>query len=217
MKDYSLNEQEREQFITDVYEDTNHTLTVVFADGRCFRNLAITKENLEKIKMVQEEQAKIGLKNMEVFRKKKNLSSIATVASGVLAATASISAANIPAIQDSLQSQHPIVTIAGVGVITILGMIPAYTKLVKNCSILKELHKIKYRNRHQDMLNRYRQYPNSLEGIDHSARFTLQHDEDPFSVINMDYYSQEDLRTIVSNIEREEVYQFHYAKPKKNR
>ena len=72
MKNYALNSSEAERFITDVRENSNGTLTITFADGKVFRNIAYTPENIQKIIAQQEEQAAKGISNYKVFKRKES-------------------------------------------------------------------------------------------------------------------------------------------------
>ena len=53
MKDYSLNEQERKAFITDLKKvkdkKENESYEVTFADGRVFKGIEVDKDNFDKV------------------------------------------------------------------------------------------------------------------------------------------------------------------------
>ena len=212
MKDYSLCKQGNSDYIVDIFVDSNDTYTVVFADGRRFRNIEVTKENLEKVKKAQEEQAKRGLSNLGIFKSRKTKSGFATFMSGIGAGALAYGATYIPTIQEAISTQNPVLIAAGIGTVAVLGAIPCFTRFVKNKGIVQELEKIKYRNQHRKDLDRFREYPNSLAGINGNTRAVLLSEKDPFSIINVDDFTEEDLKQIISNIHSEEGYQFTYSK-----
>ena len=54
MKDYSMDADSQKNYIVDFYEAPNRTLTVVYADGTHFTNIANTQENVNRIAEIQE-------------------------------------------------------------------------------------------------------------------------------------------------------------------
>ncbi len=211
MKDYSLNEKEQQDFILNVYQQDNNTYTIVFADGRVFENVEVCDENFEKLTVAQEEQAKRGIQNIDHFRKVATKSGIMTGFVGALLAAGSVGIYSMPI----MQSQDPIILASSLGMITILGTIPAFAKLKEDCDRVHELEKLQYRDRHLDTLSSYSEYPNALSGLSREKKSMMGYFEDPFHIMNMDSFSEEDLRTIVSNIKKEKAYQFVYRKSEK--
>lgn len=212
MKNYAINAKDNEKYIQYVEKNRDGTITIVFADGRVFDNIVCCEENLEKIIAVQEEQAKKGIDNYKIFKTKENKSKALTLISGIgtLAVTTGITMA--PAVNNALSSQSPVLVAAGVGLITILGTIPAFAKLRRDRGKVKELEKLRYRNKHKKELDSYAEYPNALAGIYPDTAKWISSTKDPFSILNIDEYSQYDLEQIVSNINVEKSYDFTYKK-----
>lgn len=207
MKDYSLNERERKSFITDVYHKEDDTYMIVFADGRVFDNIEVCDENFNKIVEIQEEQARRGIENMHLFQKRVSKTGFITA----LVGTALISTGIIGYFETPImQTQDPILVTTSYGLIAIMGIVPCLAKLKKDGDKITELKKLLYRNVHKRELDQYRDYPNALSGIDRQKRKNMENFEDPFNILNMDSFTEEDLRMIVSNIHREKGYQFVY-------
>ncbi len=212
MKNYIIDGKGEEKYIRNVIKNPNGTMTIVFADGRVFKNISYSEDNLEKIIATEEAQADMGINNYRTFEGKKIFSKALTFISGIGVMGAAIGATYIPQINEALIGQSPIVVAAGVGVITILGTLPAYTKYCIDKSILKELDKLRYRKMHLSELKNFRDYPNALSGVNpRTARFMISA-EDPFSILNIDEYNIEDLEKMITNINVEKEYNFTYRK-----
>ena len=212
MKDYIVDRNNSSTYIREVIRNNNGTLTVEFGDGQLFSNIAACDENIQKIIQTQEEQAKRGIEHFRTFVNQERSSKAKTILSGVGAFALGTGATFIPAVQEALSTQSPLVVFAGVGAITVLGMIPAYAKLRRNRQTVEELDKIRYRNVHLRELNRFREFPNSLAGIRPQLANWMIRQADPFCILHMDQYDKEDFMQIVSNIHTEETYGFTYAK-----
>ena len=100
----------------------------------------------------------------------------------------------------------------GTGVITILGSIPAFSKLMQNHAKVKELEKIEYRDTHTEQLENIEAYANSLVGVPSKVARLIEEEQNPFSILNIDSFSQEDLETIIDNMEREKQTGLQYVK-----
>lgn len=212
MKDYSLSEDENGEYITNIkYNRDKNTYIILFADGSRMINVAANEDNLEKIKKAQEEQAERGVENLNVFINRKAKDGIMSFISGIGTATIASCFCTSP-ILNSITSEHPVITIAGIGIISILGAIPAYVKFKKNKEIVEEIEKIKYRNAHRETLDTFRDYPNALTGISSNTASSLVSLDDPFSILNIDEYTEEDLKNIIDNIHKEEKFDFEYPK-----
>ena len=206
MLNYSLNKEDEKKFVKCIKESGNG-LDIVFADGSVFKGVKVCDENIEKVNAVQEEQAKKGLSNYKVFKNRERGSKLGMISGGGAGLGASIVAA-----ANFASSVSPVLIPVGIGVVTVLGAIPAFCKFVKNRRILGELDKISYRNEHMSDLANYRDYPNSLAGMSNNKRKYFEKSEKPFSLVNVDKYDIEDLSRIVGNIEKEESFGFSYCK-----
>ena len=214
MKNYIIDGKDTSQYIQDVSRNANGTLSIVFADGRVFKNIIFCDENIEKIIAVQEEQAQKGIEKYRVFKGRERASFLKTMLSGIGVFAASSAATYIPVVSDALQSKSSLSIACGIGAITVLGTIPAYVKLSRERSRVEELDKLRYRSEHLEDLQNFRDYPNALVGVNPSVANWMRKEEDPFCILYIDKYELEDLEQIVSNIQIEKTYDFTYKKGK---
>lgn len=216
MKDYTLESTEKAYYILNIEKCKDGTYNVIFADGNVFKKVEANQENLNKIIQIQEEQAKGAVSKYKVFsdkvkRAKTNAFALST---SILAGSTILSF--IPAINNTLMNGVDMsIRVAGIGAITLLGSIPAFSKLNREKSRLKELDKIKYRNQHMRELKSFKEYENSLSGISSDTARKIAYSQNPFSIINIDNFTKEDLEYIISNIAVEKEYQFTYKKTTK--
>lgn len=221
MKDFRLDRKADPKYILDVKTSkdkiqteegakSQETLSVRFADGRVFKNIHYSEENISKIIDQQEKQAKAGVENISVFEKRKTNAGIMTGASiiggPVIGAVATAVAG---------ASANPLAFAIGTGVVTLAAAIPSLYSLFKNGAKVKELNKIKYRDEHKEELRAYPLYQNALVGLSTKTRnwFELMDQEghDPFCITEIDSYTQSDLEQIMENMDTEKQYQFTYA------
>ena len=208
MKVYVSKKNDKRKYIKNVKDCNDGSLEIEFADGRVFKNIERNDENIKKINKIQEEQARKGLDNYVVF-KNRFIKAIVYLgcsgfATGLVLATA-------------LTSQMtPVELFTGLGVINVFGTIPSFCKLLRNKLKMNELDKVSYRDNNIDILKNYKNYENSLVGLDSctSNYFNESSPDNAFAIVNADNYEKSDLETIVSNIDREESLGFTYAKNK---
>lgn len=226
MRDYRLNRKQQPDYIieaipkTSVFEEageteTYDTLDIKFADGKVFKNVMYDEENLKKIEDRQEQQVTEGITNLPIFEKRLTRSGIMTAASIVGGPVIASGISHVAA--QSLQTPvDPTMVVCAGGVLALCGAIPAAISLVKNLPIVKELKKLKYRNEHRDELDHFEDYENALAGFSNGVAGNYMaaklNDEDPFSISNVDGFTQKEMETIVSNIEREKELGFTYVK-----
>ena len=217
MKDYLLDDKKgASKYIREAREDGKGNLSIEFGDGSVFRNIEACPENIQKIVEVQEAQAKNGIKNMSSYINREKSSKVRTILSG-LGSVAGSTLLSVIASSCLQQPMNPLIVTAGIGAITILGTIPAYYRLRKDHAKVEELSKLRYRNEHLSELRSYAKYPNALAGIRPRLSSWMKKQEDPFSILSIDEFSEEDLRKIVSNMDVEEAYQFHYQEESKGK
>lgn len=214
MKNYALNSSEAERFITDVRENSNGTLTITFADGKVFKNIAYTPDNIQKIIAQQEEQAAKGISNYKVFKKKESRAEGRLLLTGIGLCGATYGVFCIPAVEQAIQQTNGWPVTLGVGLVLVLGVIPGYARIVRENKRVRELEKLKYRQEHLEDLRSYQQYPNSLSGVNPRVANWIQSEGDPFGILNIDQYDEEDLKQICGNIETEKEFGFQYKKGK---
>lgn len=231
MKDYRINKKEHQDDILEVRPSQpsidekgqkvkTDSVDVYFADGKVFRDVKKTPRELRKINERQEAQVDTGIENLAKFRERVAKSKIGLGASVATGTLSSIILATSPMVTPIFNIEPNPVTITVAGVtIALCGAIPAGIGLVKNLPIVEELEKLKYRNEHRKELDSIGVYPNALAGLSNDQarrirRCMSAEDEpkDPFSVAEVDQFSQQDLETIVDNIQREKTYEFEYVK-----
>ena len=108
--------------------------------------------------------------------------------------------------------QNPVVVAAGIGMITILGSIPAVAKLFRETEKVAELEKLEFLSKNGSKLRNYRSYHNSLRGLNNRAAAHFKREEDPYCILDIDEYDKKDLEIIMENIEKEEAFGFSYKK-----
>lgn len=211
MKDYSLSKDEKKYYIINSKEKADGTLEVTFADGTVYKNIKKCDQNIKKIKDAQEKQANEAVGNYPKFLKDKVKARGYVIAGGIGGAIAS-SSLFLPAVH-----MDPVSLATAVGTIMLCSVLPGAVKLVRSNGKVKELDKIKYRNKHYEQLRGINKYENSLEGIDKSVAIDLKRMDEPFSVSHIDNYTIDDLKQIVNNIEREDNYNFIYKEKSKTK
>lgn len=219
MKDFRVKRDEEPKYILDVKteeqtfgendsQETRETLSIIFADGRVFRNIEYSEANLKKIIEQQEAQAKAGVENIGVFAKRKTRAGIMTTASIVGGPVIGAVAAGL--------LPNPFTVAIGAGILTVATAIPAVCSLVKNAGKVSELSKIKYRDDNREKLQTFTKYENALVGLSSRQRKwfaeMVEEGNDPFSITEIDEFSQSDLEQIIENIDTEEKFKFTYAK-----
>ena len=211
MKDYSIGESKK-NYILRIEERNDGTFDVVFADGSRFTDVEANKENISKVIQIQEKQAKTGIANKAVFIGRRTKAGIMSFlsAGALLAGATAIS--NIPAVSNMLASQNPLTIGAGIGMITILGSIPAFAKLVKESEKVTELEKLDYLAKNRSKLEDYRSYHNALRGLNRRSYTHFKGNEDPYCLLDIDEYEKKDLEIMMENIRKEDALGFSYKK-----
>ena len=214
MKDYSLDKEQAKHYIKDfrtVKTEGGDEYEIIFADGTVFKNVRADEANLQKIERIQEEQAKNGVANKETFISRRTKTGVLTGLSAVVAGAAGYGLTTLASTMGFVDPTA--ITFAiGTGIITILGTIPAFSKLMQNHGKVKELEKIEYRDSHKEQLSHIDEYANSLVGVSSKVTSLIEEEENPFSILNIDSFSQEDLETIIDNMEREQKTGLQYVK-----
>ena len=214
MKDYSLDKEQSKHYIKDfrtVKTETGDAYEIIFADGTVFKNVQANEANLQKIEKIQEEQAKKGVENKETFISRRTKTGVLTGLSAVAAGVAGYGLTTLASTM-GLVDPTALTFAIGTGVITILGSIPAFSKLMQNHAKVKELEKIEYRDTHTEQLENIEAYANSLVGVPSKVARLIEEEQNPFSILNIDSFSQEDLETIIDNMEREKQTGLQYVK-----
>lgn len=184
-------------YIVDVIRSKDKKiLIVVFADGGML-SVENNERNFSKLVKKMEEQKQEGLK-----RKGKYITqSIASVMASL--GGFGISTGLISMIPEQMNSQAAeqiatsIILVGGSFVTAICLM-----ESSKNLKRVIELSKFEYAKKHKKTLNQIKNYQYSLEDLsnDKKRHFTII--KNPTAAIYTDYYTEWDLRRIVSNIEK---------------
>lgn len=225
MEKFIVNKEDAKKYIADMYYVGDGSIEVCFADGRVFRGISACEDNICKLCDMQEAQAKVGLESKNIFRNRALGSAGLTFISGVGTMAASYFATTgIPALH-AYASANPTAVAAGVGVITVLSLIPGFAKLCKNKRLVDNLDLIQYRDENRDILDSYKSHPNSLCGLDDDlARWLAcpssddgdSFSDDPFSIVNLYRFTKADLETIVNNIQTEQDLGFAYVRRRRS-
>ena len=214
MKDYSLDKEQAKHYIKEfrtVNTENGDEYEIIFADGTVFKNVKADEANLQKIERIQEEQAKNGVANKETFISRRTKTGVLTGLSAVVAGAAGYGLTTLASTMGFVDPTA--ITLAiGTGIITILGTIPAFSKLMQNHGKVKELEKIEYRDTHKEQLGNIGGYANSLVGVSSKVARLIEEEENPFSILNIDSFTQDDLETIIDNMEREQKTGLQYVK-----
>lgn len=190
MKDYSLNGEERGNFVLNYTKDIE-TITVNFADGSSY-TIPNTENNENKLegKMVDQVVKSKG-------RKRKAIRSTGiAVISMLLVFAASISGVHY------LGNLSTLKTIAyGLGIAAVVN-IPAFVKTIKNYSLLRDIEKNKFFVKNQEVINRGLNNTNVLVNSNVPEKEII-------TINDMDNgYKYDELRQIVANTERQEAHNF---------
>ena len=212
MQDYSLTKKDQKNFVICYKKEQDGTYSVTFADGSVFKHIEANEENIEKLEELLESQKEEGKKRYNLLRKRTKTSCGVMLATPVAIATTSALVTSIPALDSVMSSYSTPSIVCGIGIITILGSIPAYCKLRKNLDTVLEIDKIKFVELHRDVLYSFRNHPNSLVGIDVRTQTYIRSKKNPFTVENLQRIGLSDLRKIVENIEKEDRLGFTYKK-----
>ena len=237
MKDYTIKAEEKKDYILDfeevtegkrkplfgkrttdkeVSEDTQveedtRTYNIYFADGKKFGKVVASEANLKKIEEIQERQATAGVSNMKFFKARRTKSGIMTAVSAAVSTGVGV-ALTSAATGIGLADPTGLTFAIGTGIITILGTIPAFAKFMKDRGTVKELEKIEYRNDHNETLGQIQNYDNALVDVSSEVVQLIEEETHPFSILNIERFSQKDLETIIDNIGRQNRTGLEYVK-----
>lgn len=193
------NNSDKNTYITEII-DNGETFSIKFADKTVYGGYEKTEENLKTVSDVMEMQAKEAKEAKTYFESKGAKTIIVTLASTTLAAWL------VEEFGTNLLnlSFEQVAAITGTTIITgfITGGIFAYI----NAEKLKEIEKLELYSFMREDLENISAYPHALLGLRKSLTDFVRNSKNPFSIINSDQYTTEDLRKINRNIEREKTY-----------
>ena len=190
MKDYSLNEQERKEFILN-YTKEEDTITVNFADGNSYTvPNTENNENTIESKMIEQVAKSKEKRNSVLISRGINILSILIItAASVVGATKVLDMALIKEIG------------IGLGMAAVVN-IPVVTRLVKNNNMLKDIQKNRFFVKNQEVINRGIVNTNVL------VNSNVQNNE-IITINDIDNgYKYNELKRIVENTEVQDKFAF---------
>ena len=213
MRDYTIDGKGRSSYVTDFYKASDGTYTVEFADGSVFTKVIACDENLEKLNEMQRKQAEAGIKNYPIIKRNKTKQGIMTAINFISAAGLCVALTQIPGLQEHFADKNFLEVGLGSTIVALLSSYVPFSRFSDSYDTVEELEKIRYVDKYRDVLYSYLGYANALAGLKPSIVSFILSQEDPFSIPNIGEYKLDDLKTIVSNIAREEKIGLTYKKP----
>lgn len=193
------NKADKHTYITTII-DNGETFSIKFADGTVYTGYESSEDNLKTVIDIMELQAQEAKDDKMYFESKGAKTIISTLAGTTLAAwVVEELGANI---LNSTFEQIIITT----GATIIIGLMTGSVFAYINAEKLKEIEKLELRSFMREDLENISDYPHALLGVRKSLAEFVRNSKDPFSIINSDQYTTEDLRKINKNISREKVY-----------
>ena len=119
MKDYSIGESKKNYILRIEENEANGTFDVVFADGSRFTDVEANEANIQKVIAIQEKQAKDGVANKAVFVGKRTKAGVLTGFSAAASLAAATAISSIPAVEQMVAGQNPVVVAVGIACLTI--------------------------------------------------------------------------------------------------
>lgn len=190
---------DKHTYITTII-DNGETFSIKFADGTVYTGYENNEENLKTVIDIMEVQAQEAKDDKMYFESKGAKTIISTLAGTTLAAwVVEELGANI---LNSTFEQIIITT----GATIIIGLMTGSVFAYINAEKLKEIEKLELHSFMKEDLENISDYPNALYGVRKGLIEFIKNSRNPFSIINTDQYTTEDLRKININISREKVY-----------
>ncbi len=193
------NRTDKSHYITEII-DNEETFSIKFADGTVYDGYEKNEENLKTVIDAMTMQAQEAKDDKMYFETKGAKTIIATLATTTLAACI------IEGIGTSVLNLNIDQIIAATSATVVVGFITGGRFAYINAEKLKEIEKLELYSFIQDELNNIDDYPNALKGVRKSLTEFVRNSKNPFSIINTDHYTTEDLRRISKNISREKGY-----------
>ena len=193
------NNADKHTYITTII-DNGETFSIKFADGTVYTGYESSEDNLKTVIDIMELQAQEAKDDKMYFESKGAKTIISTLAGTTLAAwVVEELGANI---LNSTFEQIIITT----GATIIIGLMTGSVFAYINAEKLKEIEKLELHSFMKEDLENISDYPTALYGVRKGLIEFIKNSRNPFSIINTDQYTTEDLRKININISREKVY-----------
>lgn len=178
--------------------DNGETFSIKFADGTVYTGYENNEENLKTVIDIMEVQAQEAKDDKMYFESKGAKTIISTLAGTTLAAWV------VEELGANASNFEQILT--ATGAIIIAGLMTGGVLAYINAEKLKEIEKLELHSFMKEDLENISDYPHALLGVRKSLAEFIRNSKAPFSIINSDHYTTEDLRKINKNISREKVY-----------
>lgn len=194
MKDYSLNEEERKNFVLN-YDENEEELTANMASGNSF-TIPNTETNVSKLEEKMIDQV-INSKEMKDKLEVSNIWNKVGIGAFFIVSTVLMIGTRKPSLTLSFAKY----LMMGLGTGMVLS-IPSMIKIAKNNKILKDIQKNRYFVKNQETINRGLDNTNVLANsfVKESKKVTIN---------DLDYgYNYNELKEIVTNTEIQEAFQF---------
>lgn len=191
------NKNDKHTYITTII-DNGETFSIKFADGTVYTGYENNEENLKTVIDIMEVQAQEAKDDKMYFESKGAKTIISTIAGTTLVAWV------IEELGANASNFEQILT--ATGAIIIAGLMTGGVLAYINAEKLKEIEKLELRSFMREDLENISDYPHALYGVRKGLIEFIKNSKDPFSIINSDQYTTEDLRKINKNISREKVY-----------
>lgn len=182
MKVYSKSDKEIDKgtYITRI--DSNipkESCQLTFADGSKLNNIALTKENTEKIEEILQEQKKLGIKNLPKLVRKQKTGYIGRIMTDIALCTG----AGIGAYQIT---NDPAVAITTLGIICVGGLLLAINYNNKQKEVIREVKTLQYREKHEEDVKKFiESSPNAYLAFDGDEDEQYRRISEIYEMMNM--------------------------------
>lgn len=193
------NRTDKSRYITGII-DNEETFSIKFADGTVYDGYEKNEENLKTVIDAMTLQAQEGKDDKMYFETKGAKTIIATLVTTALASCI------IEGLGTNVLNLNIEQLIAATSATVVVGFATGGRFTYINAQKLKEIEKLELYTFIQEELDNIDEYPNALNGVRKSLKEFIKNSSNPFSIINTDQYTTEDLRKISKNISREKGY-----------
>lgn len=215
MQDYTKKKEEKKTYIKNIKKckkNGQEFYKVKFADGTVFYNVSTDKDSLKHLMDVQEKQAELGITRQKEVEKKSKGFALKTIACAAITGYIGFSTA---AGVYPFHMDGPELAI-GLGTVALGATAYSFFKFVESRKKLNEISKIEFRNKNEEDLKNFKHYENALTGFSKDKKKYFEETEYPYSIVNTNFFSKNDLQQIMDNIEREKTFKFKYVNTEKS-
>lgn len=198
MKDYSLNDDERKNFVLNYDKLSESSISVNFADGKIYF-IPNTESNENKLESKMIEQVSNCDGKISKLHRSNAINTL-LIMPFITLISIGIFSSNINGV--TIVSKLFMTLFA-----SLIANIPIFTKVIKNNILLNDIKKNKFFVENQEVINRGLNNTNVLDNSEIKVKQT--EDSKAITINDIDYnYSFNDLKTIVDNANIEEHFEF---------